>query len=704
MERSTSNGVSSDFAVRRGDVRAVKLRGPLLCIVLTIAGASARAETPADSVPPTATAPATPAAPPTEATGPARPDPTTVTLTSERETLTLGLESSTTMLVTVTGPLAAAALPGRTQATVGVISPLVPLGVPGTFSAEYHVPQDRRPQSAIVVAEVLLPGGVRAHAATRLLLPAATNFPLRTSPNTAVTLEVGEQLFGPRKADGEGNVQIPIIVPPGVGTGRARAVTRFGSAKETEVDLQVQDYDRILLVAPPDGVAGATVIVEAWAVDPSGTPSAPEDIDVRASSGKIVRLGGDGGVARFAFTLPGPVGAGAVALVASMGDGTSVKPGAMIVHAGPLANIAISTDTTRLVVGRHTVAALTLTAGDQFGNPVSIHGIAVTANGQPLPVLIGASEARTEVTAPETWPGHDQLAIEAILGSVRSAVHIPMTGGSPARLTLKASTSKVDANGSNGIDLLLEAFDDRGTPTSIGHLDWRTEDDGSLEVLPPPRFGSYAARFVPRRALRDRSAAITATVDGGLVAMTNVLVEAGNTRAAVARVGVASNLRGAFGQVAFVEATIPLRKIGRFSRLLSAGVAFGYVHSELTTSTAAVFPAAHVNINQAPLMALARIRMPGEMPMEVSLSGTAGVTFASTAIVPEGDTPTGNAHGNAVALVVGAGADASILLQPGELVIGARYLHADLGRNSNGDQLTGNSVGVVCDLGFRMGF
>ena len=635
--------------------------------------------------------------------------PTTVAITAQQQTLIIGVDSGTTLRVVLSGPDAAVAVAGRLMATVGTLGPLMAGPTPGTFVTEYRVPADRRPQSALVAIEMVFPGGRRAHGTTQLMLPAAADFPLRSSPHANVWLEVAGTEFGPRRADAEGNVHIPIVVPPGLAVGRARAVNKFGVTKETEVDLQPLDYQRVLLYAPPEGEVGSTVEVEVWAVDLNGEPSLPEDVDLSASAGRVRRLGGVPGMALFGFTLPQNVesrgGAGAVALVASMDDGTSVRPDAMVVHPGPPASIAITSESPRLVVGGGGVARLNLEANDRFGNRAPTHqGLTVTSEGRALPVSVGPAGAQIEVAAPPAWPGRDHLIVQATLGSAQGSFQVPIGGGAPARVALTSSTARVDANGHNAVDLQLEVFDARGIPTSAPAVRWQTGDDGVLESLPAPRFGAYAARFVPRRALRDRRAVLVAGVDPDLSASIRLNVEAGATRSLAVRVGVASNLGSGLGQVAFLEATMPLPRLGRFGRLLSAGVVVGYVHGELTTAPASWFPAVHVDVNQAPVMALARIRVPGDLPVELSFSGAAGVSFATTQLAPTTESPFGLTRGTARAFVIGAGADASVLLRPGELVLGARYLHAELGRNSNGDQIDGNSIGVVCDIGFRIGF
>ena len=652
----------------------------------------------------------------------------TITVTATTPTLTLGVDTATTLLVTVEGPLAAAAVPARTQATVGTIGPLIPHGAPGSFTAEYQVPRDRIPQSAIVSVEVALPGDRRVHATTRLLLPAATSFPLRTSPNAMVSLEIAGRLFGPQKADSDGNVSLAIVVPPYVASGRARAVNKFGIASETDVDLQPREYPRVLLIAPPSGQAGDTVEVEVWAVQPSGEPAPPEEIDLRASAGTVRRMGGVPGLARFAFTLPPQVGPGEVRLEAAMADGTSTRTDTVLVHAGPASEVLIASNPARLVVGSGSVAHLSVVARDRFGNSVPVDGMTITADGQDLPTVLATAEATAEIPAPATWTGRDHVVLQARLGTLQTTTNLRVTGGPPARAELRANRQTVQGNDPRGVEVLLELFDEQGVPTSATRVMWQTNDKGALERLPAPRFGTYAVRFVPARTLRDHIASISVTVDDGITnisaekgpegnigarslkAAKAVLVEAGPRRLATARVGVMSNLGGSFGQSAFLEATVPLLRSGPLARLFSAGLAAGYLHSQANIQPSpgpspGLFQVpAQVNIHQVPILAMGRFNIPGGLPVQFSVSASVGMTFATTSVIPDEESPFAATRGSAHAVIWGAGADAAFLLRPGELVLGAHYLHAHLGRNSNGDHLDGNALGLIADLGFRLAF
>jgi hypothetical protein len=63
-----------------------------------------------------------------------------------------------------------------------------------------------------------------------------------------------------------------------------------------------------------------------------------------------------------------------------------------------------------------------------------------------------------------------------------------------------------------------------------------------------------------------------------------------------------------------------------------------------------------------------------------------------------------DATGSAYAPALAAGAEVALTLKPGRLVIGLRYLWCKLGRTSQGDEITGNSAGLIGDIGYRMTF
>jgi len=250
--------------------------------------------------------------------------------------------------------------------------------------------------------------------------------------------------------------------------------------------------------------------------------------------------------------------------------------------------------------------------------------------------------------------------------------------------------------------------DRRGTPTSTSRIVWTTGDDGMLVAEPPPRFGTYAARFTPNPALHDRVAVVDAVVDPDLRARQRIQVDTAPAPVATARVGLISNFGGLFGQTAFLEAALPYPARRGPLRLFSVGLSVGYIHGEVNSEAALPTGATPVQsetfqteMNQLPLLASLRMHVPVRWPVELSAAGLLGVTWLASSTT---DLSTGStvSSGSAMGWVLGLGADLALPLRPGEFLIGVRFLNVSVGRLSNGDRLSGNAGGLVADLGFRL--
>ena len=632
-----------------------------------------------------------------------------LSLTPARPSLLLGVDADVRVEATVSaGCDVGGARAERAQATVGALDPFVPGAAPGTFTSVYHAPPDRFPQAALLAVEVVLSSGTRLQATTTIALPATTVFPLRTEPRASVTLEVAGRSFGPVTASAAGMVAIPIIVPPGVDQGRAVAVGRFGGEKDMQVGLQSHDYRRVLVIAPADAEAGATLEVGVSAVEATGTAAVPEDIDLRASLGAVRRTGGALGLARFVVTLPRDAAEGAVQLTASTSDGSSEHTEAVSLHPGPPAVLVVKSSLPQLVVGSSDVATVEISARDRWDNETSVAAVTVTLDDQPLPVEGDGAAVKARIPAPAIWSGREKAVIDAKLGNTETRRELLITGGPPAAVHVSASRARVAADGRASVQLIAEVSDRRGTPTSTSRIVWTTTDDGVLVAEPAPRFGAYAARFTPGRGLHDRVAVIDALVEPELHARQRIEVDTAPARVATARVGLISNFGGLFGQTAFLEAALPYPKDVGLLRLFSLGLSVGYIHGEVSSNatvptgpTTAQSESLETEMNQLPLLAFLRMHLPVRWPVEISAAGLIGVTWlaSSTTDLSSGMTiSTGSAWG----LALGLGGDVALPLRPGEFVIGLRYLDLSVGRLSNGDRLSGNAGGMVADLGFRL--
>ena len=157
------------------------------------------------------------------------------------------------------------------------------------------------------------------------------------------------------------------------------------------------------------------------------------------------------------------------------------------------------------------------------------------------------------------------------------------------------------------------------------------------------------------------------------------------------------------GPAAFLEALkpLPIRRLAVF-----VGGTIGYLNAEISGTAPNPTKPAHLQIDQVPVLALARARLPLLLRFEISCELAAGLTVAATKLTTSsGDDDHGfDASGTSYSPAFGGGADIGLLLKPGRLVFGLRYLWSEIGKTSQGDEITGNSAGLIGDIGYRMTF
>ena len=137
--------------------------------------------------------------------------------------------------------------------------------------------------------------------------------------------------------------------------------------------------------------------------------------------------------------------------------------------------------------------------------------------------------------------------------------------------------------------------------------------------------------------------------------------------------------------------------------LLLGGTA-GYMRTEIGGTGPEPKTSARLEIDQVPLLAVARARLPLATRLEVSGELSAGMMLARTRLLTSSSGAGFDAHGSAYAPAFGGGTDVALTLKPGRLIFGLRYLWSRLGRTSQGDEIEGNSAGLIGDIGYRMTF
>ncbi len=523
----------------------------------------------------------------------------------------LGVETETDLRITVGGSLPAPPDLPRVLCNVGHIENLLRVG-PREFSARYVFPAERFPQVGLIVAE-FSPGPRRGFGIVRLRATTSPGF--KTDPGASVSLMIGEKEFGPYRASDDGQVAIPVVVPPGAAFGIARSVNRYGKSTEQAIDLQLPTFPRVV-VAPPPGIAAGTMAeVAVFAVDATGLPCDSPSIVLAAKSGRTQSLGGGPGENRFLVQAPFDLSAGALELTAGVRwQPATNKTVAIPLVAGPPARLRLRADRTRLPIGRDSAMLVFLTAEDIYGNPVHPADAAMFSDGHELDLQV-TSDGRVmaSVAAPTHFTGRRFVEVEAALGATYASSKVPL-----ANLP-----------------------------------DWW------LALIERPADAAPQVTLTPC-------------------------------------LGFMWNFHQPPGRSVFVDA---LARPPGWPERLAVGLSVGYLHSEFPVDNLA--GVSNVLVEQFPFVILGRWHHRPWRRLELGAGAGVGFSYSRTRVSSFGR----HVWGHATSRVLEASVEADLDLNGlGHLVLGARHLWITLGQSSSADVISGNTAGLVADLGYRVGW
>jgi hypothetical protein len=630
-------------------------------------------------------------------------------ITPARPRLVLGDETEMALEIEVRDNEGGATFaPERAVASIGTIASVTASGE-DHFVARYVAPSGRFPQATIIVVD-LAGGGQHLRATTYLPLYAAAQMPFHTSANASVAVRIESQTFGPVRADAQGNVIIPIVVPPGVRDGLARATDQYGNTRETSVDLQPAAFTQMLVVAAPQLEVGSFSEVSTFGVTTRGQPIAQGATTLRASEGMVHPLGsGAPGEERFLIEAPQKVGSGAMHLSASAVD---VAPEPLLVLekrveaviplvAGPAERLTLSPSTDHLIIGDDAGATVAVEAKDRHDNPASCTAVLVTVDGRPEALKPdGASCGQLALAAPAKPSRHGSMEVEARLGELRAHTFIRVTPGPAVRLAASVSSPAIVGDGKQSVEVRIDAFDKTGRPAIVPPLTWQAAG-GRVGPQHMRQLGSYRTEFTPNRAQAAHAEVLVVQSDPSLSATTVVQVEAPRSLLTLsARLGLFTNFGAMAGAIGLFEA---LRAMPGRADAWAVGVMVAVLHNDLTTSAATnkALSDTLIEIGQVPVLAIVQYRLPVPLGVDLTVGAGAGLSLARLNLRSSDDSWP-ESHSTAHAFAAEARANVAFPLGPGEVVVGAHYLWIDLGRTSQGDDIRGNSVGFVGDGGYRV--
>ncbi len=369
------------------------------------------------------------------------------------------------------------------RANVGEISALEPLR-PGEYRARYQLPSTRYPEVAVIVALSAWPHPQSVHGvfgAVRVPLASAIELPGQTEPNATMSITIAGQTYGPVQAAADGRFRLPVVVPPGYGTGIGTAVDRVGNRRTSPIDLMLPPTDQLACVMnptrlPADGVSRARVLCATS--DPFGKVLAHAKVQLSAKSGALsAPRPREDGIIEWLYTAPRALGDGGDELIATSKQGRVTSREALRVELvqGPVARLELNVRDELVHHGGST--ELRVRALDALGRPRS--GVL----WQP-----GASVGALTSAGPSDAPGAQVLRLQ-----------IPAAGDE------KASRVRVRALGPLGLDPARLTVFRRGGETLVAVTD--------LAGLPVPR-QPLRVNGVPVTTGDDGAAPVTANAQG----------------------------------------------------------------------------------------------------------------------------------------------------------------------------------------------
>jgi len=333
-----------------------------------------------------------------------------VTLSADPGGLTLGKDSSARIQIRVTG-LFGRAVPG---ARVSLSTNVGALGEPqqagdGAFTAAFTPPRSRAPAVALIAAEAEADGD-RALGWLALPLAGSDSMTLETKPHASVHLRIADRDFGPAVANAKGEVQLQVVVPPGVDKATMHVQDALGNTADRQLDLDPPRFARmrVLPVGPAQAAAGESLELQAFLVRRDGSPDAEARVTASAGRGGVDVSRNRRGIVAVSWQAP-PGAAGQTAIeVQGLGERAEVRasiaPGAGRPRGGWLAGFGAPS------AGLLGSVGTTFSGVPAFGATVEL---AIPVMGTPFEALLdvgGLGWLATTEPAPSPFLGRPERA------------------------------------------------------------------------------------------------------------------------------------------------------------------------------------------------------------------------------------------------------------------------------------------------------
>jgi hypothetical protein len=333
-----------------------------------------------------------------------------VNVTADPSSLTLGKDTSGKIAVRVTGAFGHSVKNANVtlSTNLGTVSNVDAAG-DGTFTARYTPPKSRAPAVALLAADAEVDGD---HAVGWLALPllGSDSMALETKPRSTVQVRIADREFGPVEANAKGEVQIEVVVPPGVNKATMHIEDPLGNTADRQIDLDPPPFERLRVVpvGPPRVGPGESLEMQAFVIrrDGSGDPDAR--VSASADRGEVDVSRNRRGIVAVSWEPPRGASGEAAIAVESQGERAELRASIL-----SLPQSTRGSWTTRL--GTSSFALLGSGGAATNGSPIlgATAESAIALRSTPFELLLDVGTTRlfpADETAPATFLGRTERA------------------------------------------------------------------------------------------------------------------------------------------------------------------------------------------------------------------------------------------------------------------------------------------------------
>jgi hypothetical protein len=361
------------------------------------------------------------------------------------------------------------------------------------FVATWIAPDEAYPQVAILTVSGR-GGSGWLHGWTRLPLWGLGDAEVKATPNSDITVRIGNRQYGPVRTNARGLARVPVQVAPG---------DSKAFHGETAIPLNVPIGPRVHVAAPVEAAPGDSEIVvpiRAYVVSADGTPLRSPPLVLEVDRGTVEHTREvEAGVVAATWRIP-PAPVGKLQLRARL-SGEGARPATLILQVTPgtPARVALSANVEHIAPGGGTVL-LAATAFDRNGLPLAAP-ISFEANVcAPESRQTGEGWTATCVV-PSRFGGARTLDVVASApgadAPVRATLRLPLQSGQPEHVRIEPLATAVKADGTTSVPIRVVVEDRFGNAVPGAPLVVTSgPEEGKLEPLAPgPVEGEFVTRF-----------------------------------------------------------------------------------------------------------------------------------------------------------------------------------------------------------------